>query len=377
MPDSPSELNEHTASVIALEELLRASLCLRVTDIPESPQRVRDLFGLAKSKLAVLFSGGLDCTILSRMCDDLLDSEGPIDLLNVAFENPRIHKSAGEGAFELCPDRITGRASYAELCEVCPAREWRFVSINVPYKEFLQHRQQIITLMHPHNTEMDLSIAAALYFTARGEGMATSQRMMQDCAYTTSARVLLSGLGADELFAGYTRHATAFNRGSHLGLLDELDLDIARLGKRNLGRDDRVISHWGREARFPFLDEHLVRWALRTPVTDKCDFGHEKQQDTDDKDSSATIEPGKKVLRCLAWRLGMKIVARERKRAVSRSVHGWERAIDSSSRSSLVLVLPRWRQERPKERLCSLPRGSFRGGQLGEHSFFYCYYSPA
>ncbi|KXT17741.1 hypothetical protein AC579_3629 [Pseudocercospora musae] len=314
IPQSISRLDHFSSPVHDLEAYLYKSLSFRVTDIPETPRRPRDLFGLATARLGVLFSGGLDCTTLARMCHELLDVTEPIDLLNVAFENPRVHKSAGGGAFELCPDRVTGRASYAELCEVCPDREWRFVCVNVPFREFSQHRQQIITLMHPHNTEMDLSIASALYFAARGEGMVASLRIVQDCAYTTSARVLLSGLGADELFAGYTRHATAFKRNGYEGLLDELDLDVARLGKRNLGRDDRVISHWGREARFPFLDERLVQWALDRPVTDKCDFEHQDQ--VKEQDDASMIEPGKKILRCLAWKLGMKAVAREKKRAI-------------------------------------------------------------
>jgi asparagine synthetase B (glutamine-hydrolysing) len=135
----------------------------------------------------------------------------------------------------------------------------------------------------------------------------------QSVPYTTNARVLLSGLGADELFAGYTRHATAYNRHGSRGLLDELNLDIGRLGKRNLGRDDRVITNWGKEARFPFLDEKLVAWALAAPVSDKCDFG--AAANTEDE-PSAELECCKKVLRCLAWRLGMHKVASEKKRAV-------------------------------------------------------------
>lgn len=126
--------------------------------------------------------------------------------------------------------------------------------------------------------------------------------------YSTPARVLLSGLGADELFGGYQRHATAFSRQGYPGLVDELKLDVSRLGRRNLGRDDRAMSHWGKEVRFPFLDEELVRWAIRMPVWEKCDFG---QPDGD-------VEPGKRVLRLLAMDLGMAGVATEKKRAVSR-----------------------------------------------------------
>jgi asparagine synthetase B (glutamine-hydrolysing) len=159
---------------------------------------------------------------------------------------------------------------------------------------------------------MDLSIANALYFAARGSGIATSDLDTVPIPYITPARVFLSGLGADELFGGYTRHSTAFRRTGFPGLLDELKLDVDRLGKRNLGRDDRVISHWGREARFPYLDEALVKWAVECPIEQKCGFGTNISKEEDILD----IEAGKKVLRLLAWKLGMHNVAKEKKRAV-------------------------------------------------------------
>jgi len=176
----------------------------------------------------------------------------------------------------------------------------------------MAHRDIVVSLIKPHNTEMDLSIAFALYFAARGYGIASSSVDPNPQVYATPARVLLSGLGADELFGGYTRHATAFNRKGYPGLLDELQLDVNRLGKRNLGRDDRVISHWGKEARFPYLDESLVRWAVDCPIWEKCGFGTASTSQ-----ESPEIEPGKKVLRLLAYELGMHSVAQEKKRAVS------------------------------------------------------------
>ena len=164
--------------------------------------------------------------------------------------------------------------------------------------------------MKPHNTEMDLSIAYAFYFAARGRGEIHHSASLAGIPYSTPARVLLSGLGADELFAGYTRHATAFNRHGAEALLEELELDFDRLGKRNLGRDDRVMAHWGKEVRYPFLDEDVVGWALACPFWDKCGFVH------DLKPGPETTEPGKLVVRLLARKLGMPVVSGAKKRAV-------------------------------------------------------------
>ena len=38
----------------------------------------------------------------------------------------------------------------------------------------------------------------------------------------------------------------------------ELRGEVLRLSERNLGRDDRVLSDNGREARAPFLDERVM-----------------------------------------------------------------------------------------------------------------------
>ena len=52
-------------------------------------------------------------------------------------------------------------------------------------------------------------------------------------------RVLLSGLGADELCGGYARYLTAYRRGGEDAARASMKADVDRIWLRNLGRDDR------------------------------------------------------------------------------------------------------------------------------------------
>ncbi|KAL7628289.1 hypothetical protein AAE478_002488 [Parahypoxylon ruwenzoriense] len=314
LPPPDHKLDFDSKSVEVLRHWLCESLKLRVLDIPEPPNPLSG----TDVRVAILFSGGIDCTVLARLAHDFVPSSQGIDLINVAFENPR-HVAMGKTLphletgdhYEACPDRVTGRKAFAELKSACPTRYWRFIAVNIPFEEAMSHKSRIVSLIYPHDTEMDLSIAFALYFAARGTGNC----YIDKCEWepnpqiiTTPARVLLSGLGADELFGGYSRHEAAFKAGGYARLIDELKLDVSRIGQRNLGRDDRIMAHWGKEVRFPYLDEELVRFAIGSPVWEKCDFQNQSHP--------AIIDPAKRVLRLLADKLGIPVVAREKKRAI-------------------------------------------------------------
>jgi len=171
----------------------------------------------------------------------------------------------------LVPDRSAGLCELEELQRLCPGRQWNFVEINVPYAEYQAARLAVKSIMWPCQTVMDLSLAMALYFASRGVGEVKSDPEAQPEPYTSPARVLLNGLGSDELLGGYGRHRTAFGVGGWPAVIDELQLEMDRISTRNLGRDDRVISAHGKETRHPFLSLSVVNFLVGLPAHIKLD----------------------------------------------------------------------------------------------------------
>ncbi|CDO72408.1 hypothetical protein BN946_scf184977.g107 [Trametes cinnabarina] len=268
---------------------LDRSVMLRVRNIP-----LRNNTLPGQARVAVFFSGGIDSTMLAFLADRHVDPTEPIDLLNVAFENPRkiavkatgnigglpkrekkqklrdpLDYSTVTVSYDV-PDRLTGLQEVEELKRLCPNRKWNFLEVNVPFKS-QNARATVEALMFPSRTVMDLSLAIALYFAARGIGQVRSHPGAEPLPYTSPARVLLNGLGSDELLGGYGRHRTAFKAAGWQAVIEELQLEIDRIPTRNLGRDDRVISSWGKETRHPFLSLSVVNFLAQLPVHLKMD----------------------------------------------------------------------------------------------------------
>ena len=106
--------------------------------------------------------------------------------------------------------------------------------------------------------------------SANSNGCTTNENLNH--AMTSHAKILISGVGADEQMAGYGRHRTTYQRGGYEALREELQMEVGRLWTRNLGRDDRCLSDHGKEARFPYLDEDVVAYLEALPVDHKCDM---------------------------------------------------------------------------------------------------------
>lgn len=123
---------------------------------PSPPQGQGDA-----TRLAILFSGGIDCAVIAYLAHKcvvlyhkcmvppektlrFLPAGEPIDLLNVAFENPRSLKAKQTmfggtiNAYDV-PDRLTGLEQLDELRSVCPHRRWNFVRLHCVFGALLSY----------------------------------------------------------------------------------------------------------------------------------------------------------------------------------------------------------------------------------------------
>lgn len=251
------------------------------------------------SNIGILFSGGVDCSLIAVLADKFIEPHRTIDLMNVAFEKVSYSGKKDESINWNVPDRLTGLETLKELRALRPHRQWRFVEINVTRAELNGHLRKLSSLVFPLSNVLDESLGTAFHFASRGVGTVHGQ------PYSSPCRVILSGSGADELFGGYSRHRNAFKRSTPDRdlLAEELNLDWVRLPTRNLARDDRVIGDHGITVRAPFIEENFVNFALQLKPLQRC------------FPALAEGVGDKLLLRLCAHKLNLKVSSKLRKRA--------------------------------------------------------------
>jgi len=174
----------------------------------------------------ILFSGGIDSTLLAFISKKL--GLRPI-LYTAALSEPGMQEA---------PD-----LKYAK--RIAKALDLNLKIKTIPVKDVEKYLKKIIPLIE------DTKVTKA--------GVALTLFLALEQAKKDKIKVIFSGLGSEEIFAGYERHKKSYdiNRECISGLL--------KLYERDTYRDDVISMYNSIELRLPFLDKALVDYSLKIP----------------------------------------------------------------------------------------------------------------
>jgi asparagine synthase (glutamine-hydrolysing) len=185
---------------------------------------------VADVEVGAFLSGGLDSSIIAAIAQKVRQEtgRGPLRTFSVGV--------AG------APDLIAARAVAAHIGST--HREFAFTAQDLA--DNLAH-----VIYHLESADVDLVRSAIpTLFAAR--------LARQD------VKAVLTGEGADELFAGYAYHHDYVD--DPRALADELTRALGTMHNINLQRVDRVTMAESLEARTPFLDRDLIDFAQAIPA---------------------------------------------------------------------------------------------------------------
>ena len=167
---------------------------------------------------AIAFSGGLDSSLLAALCKDA-----------------KLYSVGMAGSHDI--DQTNKAAQLLGLVDNLHLHELTMDELETAIPDVIRAIES--------TDAMKVSIALPLYFASKD-------------AHCDGIRVMLSGQGADELFAGYKRYEsmTPFELGS------ALKKDLENIAQNNLERDDAVTMANSVELRVPYLDRKVVELAL-------------------------------------------------------------------------------------------------------------------
>jgi asparagine synthase (glutamine-hydrolysing) len=169
------------------------------------------------SGAALLFSGGLDSSILAVLSDAVLITCGL------------------EGCQDLVFSRKAARLLGKELVEVV-----------ISEKDIKNAIPQVRSFID-EKTLLNVEIGLLLFFVCQ----------------EWDKKIVISGQGADELFGGYYKYEKAYQKKEDVKTIMRNDVNALHHG---LERDHQIAERFSKTIRYPYLDVDVVKKALGIPA---------------------------------------------------------------------------------------------------------------
>jgi len=85
---------------------------------------------------------------------------------------------------------------------------------------------------------------------------------LYSCCKECKEGVVFSGVGSEEIFAGYQRHVKSYESGWQK-MQEEMWKGIDAMWERDVERDTRTATHFGLQLRAPFTDKEVIQSAMQ------------------------------------------------------------------------------------------------------------------
>lgn len=190
---------------------------------------------IPESQIAVAFSGGVDSSLLAKICQDLGKQ---LILITVGF--PGSHD-------------IGFARSIASKMGI----EYR--ALEIDYSDFQENLQRVRKDIKCENTSHIENCIAYFYISKLTK--------------LNSREVVLSANGCDELFCGYDAYRKAYS-GGEVAIVKLMDEKIANEFAL-MTEIAKVAAQFGVSVRQPFLSHKFVEFAKRIPVDQKIKGPHD------------------------------------------------------------------------------------------------------
>ena len=184
------------------------------------------------SEVGILFSGGVDSSLLAFICSKILKKK----------------------VFLYCAG-VSGAEDLEWADKVAEFYGFDLKKHIIKEDEVKEAVKEIVKVINSNNY-VKVSVALPFYFGFK-------------LAEKDGIKTVLSGLGSEELFAGYERHVQG-------DINEECRKGIEGIYERDLSRDIPLSESFGIELRVPFLDKELVEYALEIPAELKIKDGVKK-----------------------------------------------------------------------------------------------------
>lgn len=193
---------------------------------------------LTKQKFGLLFSGGIDSTYLAHY-----------------FKSKNLPFTCYTAVLDL-PNSTIIPSDLVYAQKVAHALHLNLKIKKIKLSQIPKYLKKIVPLIEDSNVTK-VGVALTFYLAC-------------ELAKKDGCKVIYSGLGSEEIFAGYERHKHSSN------INQECLSGLLKIYERDLYRDDVLTMHHQLELRLPFLDKNLISYALKIPPQYKINESHSK-----------------------------------------------------------------------------------------------------